>query len=193
MNYTTRKLTMTAALSALAGVLMFLQFSVPLMPGFIKLDFSELPALIASFAIGPLSGAAVCLIKNLLHLPMSNTMFVGEISNFILGLCFVIPAGLVYKYMKNRKGAVIGSVLGALLMAAASLPSNYYIIYPIYAQIMPMDAIIGAYNAINPNIHNLWQALIVFNFPFTFIKGLLSVIITVPIYKKISPLIKGTK
>ena len=90
-------MTMTAMLSAIAFVLMMLEFSIPIMPSFIKLDFSELPALIGSFAMGPLSGTVICLIKNLLHLPMSSTGGVGELSNFILGAMFVIPAGLFYK------------------------------------------------------------------------------------------------
>ena len=105
-----RYMTMTAMLSAIAFVLMMLEFSIPIMPSFIKLDFSELPALIGSFAMGPLSGTVICLIKNLLHLPMSSTGGVGELSNFILGAMFVIPAGLFYKKRKGRKSALIGSL-----------------------------------------------------------------------------------
>ena len=186
-----RKLTMTGMLSAVATVLMFLNFSVPFMPNYIKLDFSELPALIAAFSMGPISGIAVCLIKNLVNLTFSQTGGVGELCNFILGVLFVFPAGLIYKKMKSLKGALIGSLLGALIMAITSVFINYYIIYPIYTAFMPMEVIIGTYKAILPSVDNLWEALLIFNMPFTFIKGIASVIITFFIYKKLSPVIKG--
>ena len=116
-----RYMTMTAMLSAVAFVLMFLEFNVPFMPSFIKMDLSELPALIGAFAMGPASGVIICLIKNLLHLLMSTTGGVGELSNFILGALFVIPAGLMYKKKKGRKSALIGSLIGAAVMAVVSV------------------------------------------------------------------------
>lgn len=191
MNNKTRKLTMTALLAAISSVLMFFSFNVPLMPSFIKLDFSELPALIASFTLGPISGVMVCLIKNMVNLFFSTTGGIGELSNFLLGSIFVLPAGLIYRRRKSRSGALLGSVLGALAMALISVFTNYYVVYPIYTAFMPMEAILGMYRAINPNIENLWQALFLFNLPFTFIKGLISVVITFFVYKKISPIIKG--
>lgn len=190
-----RYMTMTAMLSAIAFILMFMDFSVPFMPGFIKLDISELPALIGTFAMGPASGVIICLVKNILHLLITTTGGVGELSNFVLGVAFVLPAGLLYKYKKNRKSALIGSLAGALIMALFSLPSNYFVVYPFYTNFMPEDAIIGAYNAIisavGGHVDNLLQCLLIFNVPFTFVKGLLSVLITFLIYKHISPIIKG--
>ena len=183
-----RKLAVTAVMGAVAAVLMFISFSVPLMPSFIKLDLSELPALIASFALGPVSGVAVCFIKNLVNLPFTTTSCVGE-----LGAAFVLPAGLLYKKLNGRKGALIGSLVGAAAMAVLSLPINYFITYPFYAVFMPMEAILNLYQLINPAVENLFQALLWFNVPFTFIKGLLSVAITFLIYKKISPILKGNK
>ncbi|SKB87792.1 Riboflavin transporter FmnP [Lachnospiraceae bacterium] len=182
----------TAMLSAVAYVLMFLEFPVPmLMPPFIKMDFSDLPALLASFAYGPVSGIAVCLVKNLIHLLNTQSGGVGEISNFLLGAVFVSVSGIVYGKMHSKKGAVIGSVIGAAIMAAASLFINYYIVYPVYTAFMPMEAIIGAYKVINSGVENLWQCLLMFNVPFTFIKGLCSVVITFLIYKPLSPILKG--
>lgn len=186
-----RKLAVTAVLGAVATVLMFISVSVPIMPSFIKLDLSELPALIASFAFGPVSGVAVCFIKNLINLPFTTTSGTGEFCNFLLGAAFVLPAGLIYKKVNGRKGALIGSFVGAAAMAVLSLPINYFITYPFYAVFMPMDAIIAMYQAINPAVENLFQALLWFNVPFTFVKGLLSVGITFAIYKKISPVLKG--
>lgn len=185
------KLTMIAMLSAIAFVLMFLDFSVPIMPPFIKMDLSDLPELIGAFAMGPVSGIVICLIKNLLHLLMTTTGGVGELSNFLLGACFVLPAGLIYRRWKGRKSAVIGALLGAALMGAVSILSNYYIVYPFYYNFMAKDAILAAYQAIFPGVQNILQCLIVFNAPFTFVKGLFSVLITVLVYKHISPFLKG--
>ncbi|MCR4908983.1 MAG: ECF transporter S component [Lachnospiraceae bacterium] len=182
----------TAMLSAVAYVLQFLEFPLPmLIPSFIKLDFSELPALIASFAYGPVSGVIVCLIKNLIHLTNSQSGGVGELSNFMLGAAFVSIAGLFYKKFHSKKGAVTGAFIGAAAMALISLVTNYYVVYPIYTAFMPMEAIIGAYRMILPSVENLWQCLIIFNVPFTFVKGMLSVLITLFIYKPLSPVLKG--
>lgn len=187
----TRKIAMTAVMAAVATVLMFISFKLPFMPSFISLDFSELPALIASFTLGPLSGVAVCFVKNLVNLTQSMTGGVGELSNFMIGSAFVLPAGLIYKKHRNLAGAAVGSVLGALFMALLGLISNYYIVYPIYTNLMPMEAIMGMYQAINPSVENLWQALIVFNLPFTFCKGLISAVVTLLVYKKLEPVING--
>ena len=137
----TRKITVTGMLSAIAFILMYIDFSVPFMPSFIKMDISELPALIGSFALGPIPGVVICLIKNLLHLMRTTTGGVGELSNFILGASFVFTAGMIYKKNNTKKGALIGSVLGAAIMAVISIVTNYYIVYPIYTNFMPMDAI----------------------------------------------------
>ena len=191
-NGSLRKLAVTAIMSAMAIVLMFLDFSVPVMPSFIKLDFSELPALITSFALGPVWGIAVCFIKNLIiGLLKTQTGFIGELSNFILGATFVAVAGLVYKHNKNRKTAFVGALIGALAMAAISLPSNYFVIYPIYTKMMPIEAILGMYQAISKSATSLFRALLIFNVPFTFFKGLCNTLLTFLIYKKISPILKG--
>lgn len=197
-----RYLTMTAMLSAVAFVLMFLDFSVPFMPAFIKMDVSELPALIAAFSMGPVSGITVCLIKNLLHLFITTTAGVGELCNFLLGVAFVVPAGFIYRYKKNRKGALIGSLTGTLVMGAVSIPLNYYLTYPFYIKAYfgggegAVDAIVGMYNAIASAVgwemKNLIECLVVFNTPFNILKGILCVVITFLIYKHISPFIKGT-
>ncbi len=190
----TRYLTVTAMLSAIAYILMFLDFSVPMfMPSFIKMDLSELPALIGSFAFGPMCGVIICLIKNVLHLLITSTGGVGELSNFLLGAAFVLPAGLIYKYKRNRKSALAGSILGAVFMGAFSVVSNYFLVYPVYYNFMSKDAILAAYQAILPNVDSIFDCLVCFNMPFTTIKGLCSVVITFVIYKHISPILKGTR
>lgn len=188
-----RKMTVTAMLSAIAFVLMFLDTAVPIMPSFIKLDLSELPALMAAFALGPVWGVIVCLIKNLLHLLMTTTGGVGELSNFILGAAFVLPAGLIYHHKKTKKNAIIGALVGAVIMGAISFPSNYFIVYPVYYNFMPKEVIVAAYQALVPfaNIDSIAKCLLFFNVPFTIVKGLLSAIITILIYQPLRPLLKG--
>lgn len=188
-----RKIAMTAILSAVATVLMFISFSLPIIPSFIKLDFSELPALIAAFSMGPVSGVVVCFIKNLVNLAMSTTGGVGELCNFLMGVTFVVPAGLLYKFRKERWGALWGSVLGAVVMAVMSFPINYFISYPFYVRsgMMSMEAIMDAYQLILPSVQTLPQALLIFNIPFTLVKAACDVAITFAVYKRISPLIHG--
>lgn len=189
--FNARKLAVTAVMAAVAAVLMFVSFSVPLMPEFIKMDLSEMPALIAAFSMGPLSGVAVCFVKNLINVLTTHTAGVGELCNFLLGTAFVLPAGLVYQKINSRKGALAGSLVGAAAMAVCSLPLNYFVTYPMYALVMPMDAVLDLYRVINPNVHTLFDALLWFNVPFTLIKGLLDTAITFLVYKKLSPIIKG--
>lgn len=189
-----RTLAMTAILGAVATVLMFFSFSIPIiLPSFLAMDFSELPALIAAFTMGPVSGVVVCLIKNLVNLPSSGTGGAGELCNFLMGVTFVVPAGLIYKFRKDRVGAVLGSLVGAVLMAVLSMPINLFISYPAYAVFynMTTDKVMDMYQAIVPWVKTLPQALLIFNMPFTFCKAMCSVIITFVIYKRISPIIKG--
>lgn len=195
-----RYIAMTGILSALSTVLMMLSFSVPFMPSFIKLDFSELPALIAAYSMGPIYGVLVCLIKNLINLPMTTTGGIGELANFLLGCCFVLPAGLAYYIKKNRLSAFYSAFCGSIIMATVGLPINYFVTYPVYTKFMPVERIIEMYTAIFPKVANiipgadpLLNCLLIFNLPFTFLKGVLITLITFLIYKKISPLIRGKK
>ncbi len=183
-------LTVTAMLSAVAYILMFLDFSVPFMPSFIKMDLSELPALIGSFSLGPVCGVLICLIKNALHLFITSTGGVGELANFILGAAFVLPAGLVYKHKKTRSNALRGALLGAGIMALASIIANYYLVYPVYYNFMSEEAVLAAYQLILPSMKSILQCLVCFNAPFTLVKALFSVGITFLVYKRISPVLK---
>ena len=193
----THRLAVAAMLAAVAAVLQFIEFSIPIMPSFVKLDLSDLPALLGAFALGPWWGVLIQLVKNLLHLPFGSSAGVGEACNFILGAVFVMVAGLVYHRRKTRGTALLGSALGALAMALISLPLNYFIVYPAYVAILhfPEESIISAYEAIMgriahfPTANPLLNCLMIFNVTFTFCKGLLNLIICLIIYKPLSPLL----
>ena len=189
---TTAYIVKIAMLSAVAFLLNLIDFPVPLMPSFVKLDISDLPALLGSFALGPVAGVLIEVLKNVLKLIVrgTSTQFVGELFSIVMGGVFVVVAGLIYKAKHTRAGAVIAAVVGAVAMAVASLPMNYYVVYPLYATLFGgMDRIIGAYQAIWGGAGDLFTCLAVFNIPFTFVKGMLDAVICFLIYKPLSPLL----
>ncbi|MBQ1310530.1 MAG: ECF transporter S component [Blautia sp.] len=191
-NMAARTITGIGVLSAAAFVLQMIEISVPIMPSFLKFDFSDLPALIGSFTLGPVSGILIELVKNILHTFDSGSFGVGELSNFLLGAVFVGIAGLVYKLKRSKKGALTGALAGAAAMAVMSVPFNYFVVYPVYYNFMPEETILGMYQAILPSVKSILHSLLVFNMPFTFVKGIVNVVITFLIYKRISPILKGT-
>lgn len=189
----TRIIAGCGMLTAVAVVLQYLEIPIPIMPGFIKLDFSDLPEIIGAFAYGPVAGIVIALLKNLIHMAVSQSGFVGELSNFMLGAVFAGVAGLIYSKNKTKKGAIIASLSGTLAMALISWATNYFIIYPLYYSVMgfPEPAILQMYQALLPSTKNIAQALIIFNVPFTFAKGLIDVAVALVIYKPLSKLLKG--
>ena len=190
--FTTRFIAGTAMLSALAFVLQYFEIVIPIMPGFIKFDFSDLPALIGAFAYGPIAGVLIELVKNLIHCAFSQSATVGELSNFILGAVFAGTAGFIYQRKKTKTTALIGGLVGALLMGVICIPSNYFVVYPFYYKAyMPEERVLNMYQAFLPSMKSVLQCLFVFNLPFTIVKGLISVGITMLIYKPLSIVLKG--
>lgn len=191
-----RPLAVTAMLSAVGCVLMMLDFPLPmLIPSFVKMDVSELPALLASFSLGPVYGVTVCLVKNILAaLFHGSTGGIGEVCNFLIGAVFTGVAGALYKHRKNRRNAVVASLVGAAAMALVSVPVNYFISYPVYAAMFGgIDAILAAYQELRPGTDGLLECLLVFNMPFTFVKGLIDVALCFLIYKPLSPILHGRR
>jgi len=179
-------------LCAVAIVLMYLEFAVPLMPTFLKFDFSEIAVLLAAFTLGPLSAILIELVKNLVHLPGTMSGGIGEIANFVIGSFFVGTAGLIYKYRKTKQGALLGMFVGTLIMTVAACLINYYIMLPIYINVVgfPLPAIIGATNAVGNTLVTDMKTLILFVFvPFNLFKGFVISIIVTLIYKRVSPLL----
>ncbi len=189
---TVKRLTTVAMLTAVAVALQYIEVPIPLMPSFIKLDFSDLPEIIGSFMFGPLAGVLIAFLKNIIHLAVSQSGFIGELSNFIIGASFSLVAGLIYKKMPNFKGALIAGVVASAVSGIISLPVNNYIIYPLYYSVMgfPKEAILGMYQIIRPSTKSIAEALLIFNVPFTIIKNLISAVVTLIIYK---PLVIITK
>ena len=191
----THRIAVAALLAAVAAVLQFVEFSIPVMPAFIKLDISDLPALLGTFSLGPVYGVAIQLVKNLLHLPFGSSACVGELSNFLLGTVLSVAAGAIYKKHKTKRGALAAAVLSAVIMGLISVPVNYWIIYPLYYNVLgfPQAAVLDMYRAILPTTKSILQALFIFNLPFTVAKGLLCAALCAGIYKPLSPLLHGRK
>ena len=192
-GFDVRKLVYTALMAALSVVLSeVLKFNVPFMPSFITFDFSDVPALLAALTMGPVSGVAVALIKNLEGLFTSMTGGVGELSNFILCACLVLPAGLIANKSAKYSHVIPACLCGAAVMAGVSLASNYFVVYPIYTAIMPMEVIIGMYRAILPGADTLFKCLLIFNVPFTFVKGVIASAVAIPLYKRLRPIFNSS-
>ncbi len=192
-SHPVRNLVITAIFSAVSAVLMYIQIGLPILPSFLKFDFSDFPALIVSFAVSPWHGALVCLLKNVLHLFTTTTAGVGELNNFVIGALFVIPAGVIYHRQKTRKNALIGSLTGTISSGVFSVIYNYFLGYPLFSAALgiPMAGIVGMYSVILPTADTLWEALLIFNLPLTLVKGIVATLITMLIYKRISYWLKG--
>lgn len=194
--FATKNLVLMAIFSALAAVLMLLEFPLPFIaPSFYEIDLSEIPVLIGSFIMGPVAGVIIEAVKILLILLIrgTDTAYVGELANFIIGCCFIVPAGVIYKKNKTKKSALIGIATGTMLMAVAGVIINYAILIPFYVKAfgMPLNLILDMGAKINPLISNKWTFVLVCVAPFNIVKGVIDSLITALVYKRISTFIKG--
>lgn len=190
----TNTLTKIAVLSTLAYIVMLIDFPIFFFPPFLKLDFSDMPALVASFAINPIAGVFVELVKNLFHfITKTQTGGVGELGNFLVGSVFVFTAGKIYHLKKEKSFAIIGCLLGTLAMSICAGFFNIYILIPFYANIMPIDAIISMGSAITPKIKDVTTLVLYSILPFNLLKGVIISLLTVAIYDRIYPVIKHNR
>lgn len=194
----TRTIAQIAMLGAVAGVLMNLEFPLPfLAPSFYQLDFSEIPVLIGSFAMGPLAGVMTELVKILVHLVTKGTMTagVGDVANFLFGCAYVVPAGLIYRFrkVKSRKHAVAGMAVGTVLTTVLACFVNAFVLLPAYGQAfgMPVEAFIEMGSAVHSGVDSLLTFAVMIIVPFNLFKYTLTSIIVFFIYKRIRVVLKG--
>lgn len=188
----TNTLVKVAVLSVISYVLMSLEFPIPLFPGFLQLDFSDVPALLGAFALGPLAGVLIELVKVILHsITRTSTFGVGELANFIVGASYVVPAALVYHRKKDKGHALIGMLVGTISMTAIGVLVNMYITLPFYSAFIPMPEIIKMGTIVNSRIVDIKTLVIYGITPFNVFKGALIALITLLIYKKVSPILKN--
>ena len=187
-NMAVKNMITIGMLAAIAVILMLFEFPIPfLAPGFYKLDLSELPVLIGTFAMGPVAGIAIEFVKILLNLLINGTTtaYVGELGNFIVGCAFLIPAGILYWRKKTFKRAVIALVVGGLTMVAAGSLMNAYVLLPLYASAFGgMQNIIAAGTAVNGHITSVATFVLLAVAPFNLVKAVLVSVLTLLLYKR---------
>ncbi len=190
----TRKVAVCGMFAAIAALLMVLEMPVPFAPPFYALDLSELPALVGTFAFGPVAGVLIEFCKVILKILFkpSTTAFVGELANFVIGCSYLLPASAVYLLHKSRKNAVIAMLVGTICMTVFGTAFNAVYLLPKFAQMfhMPMEAIIAMGTEINPSIRSVTSLVVLAVAPLNLLKGGLVSVITLLIYKKISPIMK---
>lgn len=183
-----------AILGALARVVMFLEFPLPIFPDFLKLDFSDLVPLIGSLALGPVAGIMIEFVKCLLHMltgGLASTGGVGDLANFIVGAAYVSAAGAYYKRNKTKKRAVIGLALGTIAIVISGGLVNYFITIPLYAIVLGFatEDIIKMSASVIPAINSKLTLILYAFCPFNLLKGLVITLIAMPLYKKVSPIL----
>lgn len=186
-----RTITGIAVLSAIAFILAYFEFPVPLSPSFARMDISDLPALIGAFAYGPLAGVLIELVKNALQLTSTATAGVGELANFIMGGVFVFVAGLIYRKNKNKKTALIACLIASLAMGVTAAVVNYFVLLPAFEAFMPLSELIASFGEFMPFIKTKLDVVLFNALPFNLLKGLAISAVTMLIYKKLSPILKG--
>ncbi|MCX7971484.1 MAG: ECF transporter S component [Negativicutes bacterium] len=184
----TKWMSKCAIMAAVAAVLMFFDFSLPLFPVFLKFDLSEVPVMIAGFALGPWAAVTAELMKNIIHLPATTTMATGEAANFIVGISLAVPAAWLYSCRRTLPMAVIGMATGVVIMTVTGVLVNGLIIVPLYAKLLglPLETVLAMARAANPYIANQRDLLLLCFAPFNLLKGVLVSLVTLVVYKRVS-------
>lgn len=194
-KFSLKQLLTITLMAVISFIIMFLEMPIPIFPEFLKVDLSDLPALITGLALGPLAGIMVELIKNLLHLLRTSTLGVGEFANFIVGAALILPPSIMYKKKPEAKTLAIGLICGILLMGIVGGMANYFILLPFYEKAMgfPMKAIVGMGSAVNPAIKDTFTLILYAIVPFNILKGAVVTLFTIALHKRVAPLIKSIK
>lgn len=189
-----KNMVLIGMFGALSAVLMFFQVSVPFVPPFYKVDFCEVPALIGGFAMGPVAGVIIEAVKIILKLVTqgTETMYVGELANFLSGISFVVPAALIYKVWRTKKGAMAGLAVGVVVLVAMSVVANVYLTLPFYGKVAfgGVENIIAMGTKLNGNIKDMMTFVIFAIVPFNLLKGIVVSVITALVYKRVSVVIR---
>lgn len=181
----TRQMVWTALLAALAALLMFLDMAVPLFPSFLKMDLSDVPALIGAFIWGPGAGVLIEAVKNGINAFTTTSAGIGQVANFIMGSALVLPAGLIYRRWHTKKGAVTGLIFGTLFMASVAALANTFFLLPFYSRFVPMDKIVAMSHAVIPAITDVKTLVLYGVVPFNIFKGGIVSLATFALYKRI--------
>lgn len=185
-----RYMARVAVLTAIAAVLMLLEFPLWFAPGFYKLDLSEAVILMGGFALGPGAAILIEFLKNLINILLNGTYtaYIGELANFITGCAFVVPAAVIYKYHKNKKGALLSMIVGSLSLALIGSLLNYFVLIPAFSRFynLPIEDIIGMGAAVNPLVTDMKSLVVCAVAPFNLVKGIFCSTLAMLLYKRVS-------
>lgn len=186
-------ITKISILTALATVLTFVEFPLPFCPPFYKIDFSSTVIMTGSFALGPLAGIIIAVLKNILKILIkgTTTAFVGEYVDVVITIIYILPASIIYTNSKTLKNAVTGMGIGIGAMTLSAAFINYYVFIPIYSKLsgFPLDSVIQAGANANSKITSLATLIIWGTVPFNLVKGLLCSLLTFLLYKRVSKIL----
>ena len=191
----TRKMAMIGMFSAIAMILHLFDFPLPFAPGFYKLDFSEIPIMIGTFAFGPVAGVLMEFLKILLKLCIkgTSTAFVGDLANFCVGCSLILPASAVYEFVKTKKGALAGVITGTVILTVFGSAFNAIYLIPTFADLygLPLETLVGMGTKVNPAIKDVNTLVLFAVVPLNIIKGVAVSVVTMLIYKPLSTIIKS--
>jgi len=192
--FTTQRLAVIAILASISIVLFLPPLQIPIVL-FYKLDFSNIPVLLGTFAMGPLTGTVILLLKSTVGLLFSSSLGVGELADFLMGLAMILPAGLIYRHRKSRKTAILGMIVGSVAATIAGVLLNVYLLIPFYAVAfhMPVDTIIAMGQGVAPSIDSVWKLVLIITAPFNVLKWSAISLVGGLIYKPLSPILHGKK
>ncbi len=176
----TNRIVKIALLSAIAVVLSFVEAQIPIFPFFLKFDIADVTAIIGAIVLGPIPAMLIVFLKNILHgIIASSTAGVGELANFAIGACLVVPLGFTMKKDKTAKNFIFGAIIGIILMIISASILNVYVLLPMYETLMnfPVEEVIAVCNAINPNVTDLSTYILYIIIPFNLIKGVVVMVV----------------
>ena len=191
---TTKNLTMIAMFSAISAVLMVFEIQLPFSPSFVKFDFSDLPVMLGGFLIGPFAGGIIAFMKILLHFLLNGTtsFFVGDLSNLLLTLSFVLPASFIYQQKKTKKTAIQGLLVSIICTSLLEIIFNLFLIFPLYLKVLNLKMVdlINMIHVVNPLVKDVFTMIVFSLLPFNLFKYSIVSMITMLSYKKLSILFK---
>lgn len=191
---TTKNLTMIAMFSAISAVLMVFEIQLPFSPSFVKFDFSDLPVMLGGFLIGPFAGGIIVFMKILLHFLLNGTtsFFVGDLSNLLLTLSFVLPASFIYQQKKTKKTTIQGLLVSIICTSLLAIIFNLFLIFPLYLKVLNLKMVdlINMIHVVNPLVKDVFTMIFFSLLPFNLFKYSIVSMITMLSYKKLSILFK---
>lgn len=193
---TTAKLTLTAMFGALAAVLMLFDVPIFFTLPFIKLDFSDIPVILGAYMLGPLWGAVIAFIKVALNFVLdgTSTVGIGELANLLFALAYVLPAGVIYRFKRTKKGAILSLIAGTLIASVAAVVLDWFVVFPFYISVsssLTMDKVIGMASGTNPLVNDAFTMMIFSVFPANLLKYTLASVITFFAYTPLRKLINS--